>query len=243
MPDDLTHPLELQVVMPVYNEQSAMGSVIDQWCARLDACGMRYSIMAVDDGSTDQTAAALQALRDKWGPKLEVVRQKNGGHGQAILNGYRRAIEQKPTWIFQIDSDGQCDPQYFAQLWEARDGYDFVCGYRARRDDGFSRKIISTVLRVVVFLVSGAWCKDANVPYRLMRTAAIAPLIPQIPPTSFFTNVCLTVLVTRARLKTRFFPITFRVRHSGETTVPLSKLGKNALTLVRNLQELLKSSS
>jgi glycosyltransferase involved in cell wall biosynthesis len=55
MEDNLASSLELQVVMPVYNEQSTIGAVIDQWCAQLDACAVRYSILALDDGSTDGT--------------------------------------------------------------------------------------------------------------------------------------------------------------------------------------------
>ena len=227
--------------MPVYNEQSNIGTVIDQWCAQLDACSIRYSVMALDDGSTDGTVAVLQTLQEKWGPKLEVIRQKNSGHGPTILKGYQRAVERQTPWIFQIDSDGQCDPRYFPQFWEARHGHDFIAGRRIRREDGLGRVFISTVLRGVVFLVSGANCRDANVPYRLMRTAALAPLIEKIPAACFFTNVGLSVLAVRARLRIATIPIIFRARLGGETTVPYRKMGKHALNLYRNLKELLRN--
>ena len=227
--------------MPVYNEQSNIGTVIDQWCAQLDACSVRYSIMVLDDGSTDGTASVLQSLQEKWGPKMELVRQKNSGHGPAILKGYRLAIERQIPWIFQIDSDGQCDPHYFPQFWAAREDRDFVAGCRIRREDGFGRVVISTVLRGVIFLVSGANCRDANVPFRLMRTAAIAPLVEKIPPTCFFTNVGLSVLALRAGLRLTLIPIVFRVRLGGQTTVPYRKMGKHAVNLYRNLKELLRN--
>jgi dolichol-phosphate mannosyltransferase len=240
MQDNSASFLELQVVLPVYNEQSNIGTVIDQWCAQLDACSVRYSIMALDDGSTDGTASVLQALQDKWGPKLELVRQKNSGHGPTILRGYRRAIERRTPWIFQIDSDGQCDPRFFPRFWEARDGHDFIAGCRTRREDGLGRVAISLVLRGVVFLISGVNCRDANVPYRLMRTAAIAPLVEKIPPTCFFTNVGLSVLALGAGLRFAMVPIVFRARRGGRTTVPYRKMGKHALNLYRNLKELLR---
>ncbi len=227
--------------MPVYNEQCNIGIVIDQWCAQLDACSVRYSIMALDDGSTDGTAAVLQSLREKWGPKLEVVGKKNSGHGPTILKGYQLAIERQVPWIFQIDSDGQCDPRYFAQFWEARDAYDFIAGCRTRREDGLGRVFISTVLRGVILAISGANCRDANVPYRLMRTAAIAPLVEKIPSTCFFTNVGLSVLAVRARLRLALIPIVFRARLGGETTVPYRKMGKHAVNLYRNLKEVLEN--
>ena len=240
MQDTLTSSLELQVVMPVYNEESSIATVIDQWCARLDGCSIRYSILALDDGSTDRTGTALQSLHEKWGSKLEWIGQKNAGHGPTILKGYRMAIERGAPWVFQIDSDGQCDPQYFPRFWEARDGHDFVSGFRSRREDGFGRVLISMVLRGAIFLISGVNCRDANAPYRLMRTAAIAPLVEKIPPTCFFTNVGLSVLAKRAGLRFALVPIIFRARLGGRTTVPYRQMGKHAINLYRNLKELLK---
>ena len=240
MQDNSASSLELQVVMPVYNEQSNIGTVIDQWCEQLDASSIRYAIMALDDGSTDGTAPVLHLLQQKWGARLEVVRQTNSGHGPTILKGYRLAIERQAPWIFQIDSDGQCDPQFFPQFWAERENHDFIAGYRTRREDGLGRVFISLVLRGVIWLISGLDCRDANVPYRLMRTAAIAPLVEKIPPTCFFTNVGLTVLALRARLRFALIPIVFRARLGGKTTVPYRKMGKHAVNLYRNLKELLK---
>jgi glycosyltransferase involved in cell wall biosynthesis len=241
MQDNSASPLELQVVLPVYNEQSNIGTVIDQWCAQLDACSIRYSILAVDDGSTDETASVLQALHEKWGSRLELIRQKNSGHGPTILKGYRLAIERQSPWIFQIDSDGQCDPRYFPQFWEAREGHDFISGCRIHREDGFGRVVISAVLRGVVFLISGVNCRDVNAPYRLMRTAAIAPLVETIPPACFFANAGLSVLALRAGLRFAMIPIVFRARLGGRTTVSYRKMGKHAVTLYRNLKELLRN--
>ena len=144
-------------------------------------------------------------------------------------------------WIFQIDSDGQCDPRYFPDVWAAREGCDIVFGCRTQRDDGFSRVIISFVLRMVVLALAGVNSRDANVPYRLMRTEAVAPIIAKIPSDCFFTNVGITVLALRAKLRCHYVPIIFLERAAGETTVPLRKLGKHALTLCRNVLYLLKT--
>jgi glycosyltransferase involved in cell wall biosynthesis len=241
MQDNSAPPLELQVVMPVYNESSTIGTVIDQWCAQLDACSIRYSILALDDGSKDNTAEVLQSLHGKWGAKLEPIRLTNSGHGPTILKGYRRAIERGVPWIFQIDSDGQCDPQYFPEFWKAREEYDLITGLRLRREDGRGRVFVSLVLRIAVLLISGVNCRDVNVPYRLMRTAAVAPLIAKIPGNCFFTNVGVTVLALRAGLRFKTLPIVFRARAGGTTTVPYRKMGKHAINLYRNLKELLQS--
>lgn len=241
MQDHPATPLELQVVMPVYNESENIAAVIDQWCEKLDACGMRYSILALDDGSKDDTLAVLEALCQKWPGRVEPVRQQNSGHGPTILKGYRMAIERGVPWIFQIDSDGQCDPQYFTKLWAEREHKDLIAGLRMRREDGAGRVFVSMVLRLAVLLISGVNCRDVNVPYRLMRTSAVAPLIVKIPANCFFTNVGVTVLALRAGLRFCTIPITFRARAGGKTTVPYRKMGKHAFNLYRNLRELLQS--
>jgi glycosyltransferase involved in cell wall biosynthesis len=231
--------LELLMVLPVYNERANIATVIDQWCAQLDACGIRYAILALDDGSKDDTGSVLETLQAKWGPKLEVVRKQNSGHGPTILKGYGMAVDRGVPWVFQIDSDGQCDPSYFPQFWAERDNYDFIAGCRTRREDGAGRVLVTTVLRLAVLLIARQYCRDSNVPYRLMRTEAIAPLVKKIPEKCFFTNVGLTVLALRAGLRFKLIPIVFRARAGGETTVSYRKMGRHALNLYRNLRELL----
>jgi glycosyltransferase involved in cell wall biosynthesis len=231
---------ELLVVMPVYNEESQISTVLAEWREPLDACGAHYSILAIDDGSKDSTAAVLESIQAQSGGRIEMLRQQNAGHGPTILKGYRTAIERGVPWVFQIDSDGQCDPAFFAAMWQARDSSDIVAGYRAQRDDGTGRSLVSLILRVFLLVLFGNYCRDANVPYRLMRTEAIAPLVGRIPDTCGFTNVALSVLADRAGLRQTFLPIRFRARLGGESTVPYGKLGFKALELYGNLRDLLK---
>jgi dolichol-phosphate mannosyltransferase len=230
--------LELQVVMPVYNEESSVEKVIREWCAGLDACAISYQLVAIDDGSTDGTAKVLGTLERSLGSRLKVVRQENAGHGAAILRGYQSAVQSGVAWIFQIDSDGQCDPVYFPQLWKERRDYDIIAGYRTRREDGYSRTLVSLVLRLFLLVLFRTYCRDANVPYRLMRAAAIAPLLEKIRPNCFFTNVALSVLARRFRLKQKFIPITFRDRHAGSSTISYAQLVGHAAELYRNLKNL-----
>jgi dolichol-phosphate mannosyltransferase len=232
---------ELQIVLPVYNEQSAIKGVLDEWKPHLDACTERYTIVAIDDGSRDETSSVIAALQAGWGPKLELVRQSNIGHGATIHKGYVMAIERRVPWVFQIDSDGQCDPKYFKELWQSRDAYDIVSGYRAHRDDGYGRVFVSLVLRCFIRLFFGDNCRDANVPYRLMRTTVIAPLMAKIPSSCGFTNVALSILAVRARLRRKEIPITFRVRTAGESTVSYGNLARKAVELYKDLTHLLKT--
>lgn len=234
-------PVELQIVLPVYNEGSVLRDVLDEWCPQLDRCCSRYVLVAIDDGSTDETSAMLKALRIKWGSKLEIIRQKNTGHGRTVLKGYQLAFERGIPWVLQIDSDGQCDAGYFPRFWRARRDHDVISAYRVWRRDGWNRVLASTILRWLIFATSGTYCRDANVPYRLMRTEAIKPLLGKIPKTFSIANVALAILAKRAKLRHSYVPIVFRARLGGHPSVPFLKFSDKAVDLYRNLKELLAS--
>ncbi len=165
------HPArELLVVLPVFNEQASIRKVVVEWMLELENWTDDFLFLAINDGSKDGTAAALARLKMQFGERLEVHERENRGHGQTCLEGYRLACERGFKYVLQIDSDGQCDPQYFFRFWRDRDRYDVIYGRRARRDDGLRRKVASLVLKLALLIRCGVHCEDANVPYRLMRT-------------------------------------------------------------------------
>jgi glycosyltransferase involved in cell wall biosynthesis len=50
---------ELLVVIPVLNEERSVSAVLDEWTAELDRSDIEYSILRLDDGSTDSTPKVL----------------------------------------------------------------------------------------------------------------------------------------------------------------------------------------
>jgi dolichol-phosphate mannosyltransferase len=213
---------QLFAFAPVYNEAGSIRQVAQEWVDAFRRLGIRATLLLLDDGSSDATPAILEELRREL-PELQVVRHSNRGHGPSCTQGYRRALESGAEWIFQIDSDGQCDPAYFPKVWAARESRDAVFGYRTRRDDGLSRLAISRILSSLVFTLTGLWIKDSNVPYRLFRRPLLERLLPKIPDTARFPNVLLSIAVMRDTPPV-WIPIRFRNRSAGESTVNLGKM-------------------
>jgi glycosyltransferase involved in cell wall biosynthesis len=76
-------------------------------------------VWVVVDGSTDGTAAALEALA-RSDPGLRVlVRPRNGGKGAAVLEGVRAALRAGFTHVLTMDSDGQHPAERIAAFMEA----------------------------------------------------------------------------------------------------------------------------
>ena len=236
---DPTAP-ELIVVMPVFNEQASVRKVVMEFFEEIGNWTERFVFLALDDGSTDDTPAVLGRLRDQLGPRFEVMRHANRGHGQTCLAGYREAAARGIPWVLQIDSDGQCDPQYFFRFWRLRERADVVYGSRTRRDDGIRRVFASFVLRLFLLLGFRVNCVDANVPYRLMKTGKIAPLVARIGPEFNLANIGLAVALRRTSGVTQArVPIHFRERYGGEPSVKLSLFGRKAMELFRNIRQML----
>jgi glycosyltransferase involved in cell wall biosynthesis len=229
----------LMVVMPVYNEQASVRKVVLEWFQEIENWTENFVFLTINDGSTDSTGSVLNRLRDQLGNRLEIISRENRGHGQSCLEGYRTAVERGIPWVLQLDSDGQCDPQYFFRFWRQREIYGVIYGLRTKRDDGWKRVLASWVLRFTLLAAAGVWCEDANVPYRLMKSEAIKDLINRIPTGFFLGNVALAVLLKRDKLiQHGSVPIRFRERYGGEPSVRLGNFGLKASELITQLKSL-----
>lgn len=230
---------ELLVVIPVFNEESCLDSVLQEWTGELDALGIDYGLLLLDDGSTDRTPGIMRRWQNqRQDGRIEIMHHANRGHGQTCLIGYRTACQRKVPWVFQVDSDGQCDPAYFGAVWSARHKSDVVYGRRSERRDGWKRVLASALVKVVVRLASGVGCTDANVPYRLMRGENLPPLLDSIPRSFDLANIALAVQIKRAGWREMSVPIVFRPRAGGEPSVPLVRFARKAFELTSELRRL-----
>ncbi len=236
--------VELALVMPVYNEEASVRKVVDEWFREVENWTEDFVFLAINDGSTDNSLRVLQQLRQALGERFIIHDQVNRGHGQSCLEGYRIAARMGARYIFQLDSDGQCDPQYFFRLWKVREQYDVIYGVRTRRDDGIFRLVVSMVLRIFILFLFKVFCPDANVPYRLMRTRAVSATVNMLPADFYLANVGLAILLKKDKtIRHGYVPIRFRERYGGEPSVPPQVFARKAMDLYRDMRAVLKSVS
>ncbi|WP_251094704.1 glycosyltransferase family 2 protein [Streptomyces sp. Caat 7-52] len=139
---DLTGtPVELSVVIPMFNEEDVLPALVARLRPVLDGTGEAYEVVAVDDGSTDRTAGRLEELRVAW-PQLRVVRlARNSGHQAALTAGLHHA---RGRYAASLDADLQDPPEKIPEMLAlARSRrLDIVYGVRANRaiDTGFKRR-------------------------------------------------------------------------------------------------------
>jgi dolichol-phosphate mannosyltransferase len=224
----------LWVIMPVYNEEAAVGRVVAEWLSALRTLDCPFRLLAINDGSRDGTLAILQRAAAA-NPEIAILDQPNRGHGQSCVRGYRLALDAGAEWVLQIDSDGQCDPRFLAALWASRARHPAVLGRRVTRDDGWLRRVASRGVALVVWLATRTWVPDANVPYRLVRRDALEEAVSGVPADFQLANVLVAVRLQR-RFGIRWIPIHFRDRLGGSPSVKARGLLGRGVALYRALR-------
>ena len=219
---------KLAVVMPVYNEEEAIGAVLDKWVAAMDRLGIEYAIHPYNDGSKDDSWKVIQAKAEEYPGKVIAHTKPNGGHGSTILQGYREAAKTGYDWVFQIDSDDEMGPERFPELWNHREAYDFLVGIRDGRKQALPRKIISAFSRLSVRLFYGKSIWDVNTPYRLMRVSAFEEVWNKIPEDTFAPNVIISGMAAKKHLRLFEMPVPQKDRQTGEVSIKKWKLLKAA---------------
>lgn len=220
---------ELIVIMPVYNEVEMIGTVAREWLAVLDQLNMPYRLHIANDGSTDRTQEVLEQLSH---PSLEISHARNRGHGPTILRAYRVAAG-RAAWIFQTDSDGELPASAFPEFWKKRHQADLIIGSRTQRQAPFSRRLITGSLRVLLLCLYGRGIRDANCPYRLMRSEAFRPLFDQLPEDTFAPNILISGYSIRRKRRILELPVPHQPRQSGECSIQKLGLLKAALRSAR----------
>ncbi len=230
------NPVELMVVMPVYNEAANIVRVVREWLDAFAHAGVSHRLIAINDGSRDETLSLLQECAVEFADRLLILDQANSGHGRSCRRGYEEALAGDAPWILQIDSDGQCDPGYFPEFWRRRSDADCVFGRRVVRDDGVIRKLISTACRALIAIVTGRDLKDVNVPFRLLKRRALQKALNDVPPDFDLQNIALTLALKRQRnLQWAYVPIRFRAREGGVNSIHLRKISRMGWEMLRQI--------
>ena len=135
----------LSVVIPVYNEEAVLPALFARLYPALDALGIAYEIVFVNDGSHDRSAALL---REQFQKRPEVTRvilfAGNFGQHMAIMAGFEHVRGER---VVTLDADLQNPPEEIAKLLAKMDeGHDYVGSIRRMRQDAAWRRWASSAM-------------------------------------------------------------------------------------------------
>ncbi len=158
------------VVLPVYNEGATVSDVLDAVRRVFDG-----TVIVVDDGSSDGTAAAL-SLRDD----IEVITHAtNAGYGRALIDGFARALADGADAVVTMDCDGQHEPEHIPEFLAALGGCDVASGSRYLAESEVlgsappSRQDVNRRVTSVINEVTGWSLTDAFCGFKAYRASAL----------------------------------------------------------------------
>jgi glycosyltransferase involved in cell wall biosynthesis len=163
---------QISIIVPIFNEEDSIDSLLRRLFAALDAMPQRFEIIAVNDGSRDGSMALLRAAA-ALRPELKLVDfRRNYGQTAAMMAGIDHAAGDI---IVAIDADLQNDPDDIPLLLAKLDeGYDVVSGWRQQRKDAAVRRnLVSRIANRVISRISGVKLNDYGCTLKAYRKDVI----------------------------------------------------------------------
>jgi len=150
----------ISVVVPLFNEEHSLAALYHEIAAVLDSQPEPYEVVFVDDGSTDGSMAVLERLHGETTNVVAVHLRRNFGKAAALQAGF---LEARGDVVVTMDADLQDDPAEIPQLLAKLDeGFDLVSGWKTRRNDPWTRRVLSKVFNWATAVVSGVRLHDVN---------------------------------------------------------------------------------
>ena len=162
----------LQVIVPVFNEQEVVDLFYEKMKQILTSCTLDWSILFIDDGSTDGTVQHIEFLRHKDKRVGYITLSRNFGKEYALTAGLDYADADV---VVVIDVDLQDPPELIPQMLEYwHDGYDVVYATRKEREgETFMKKTTATWFYKVINAMSKIDIPKNTGDYRLMDIKAV----------------------------------------------------------------------
>ena len=170
--------IQTLAIIPCYNEEATIGSIILKTKRYVD------EVLVIDDGSIDETAKIA-----KDAGATVISHKTNRGKGDAVLTGFRYALNHDFDYVVTIDGDGQHNPAEIPRLIRniTNNGHDISLGFRVGHDTEMPkwRKVGKRVLDYATSFGSGGFVTDSQCGFRAFTKRAVNELTPTLKGNAF----------------------------------------------------------
>jgi glycosyltransferase involved in cell wall biosynthesis len=218
-------PSLVSVIIPVYNEEQAIGDDLDVIIRTMEASDYDYEIIVVDDGSTDRSA---EIVRERSQVRL-IQHPYNRGTGAARTTGIKEA---RGDVIAMTDGDGTYPNQDIPRLLGYMDHYDMVVGARTR-ESGTAKWLRSPVKHLIRLLASylvGMRIPDLNSGFRVFSKDVAQRYLSILPRTHSWVST-ITIAFLSDGHTVKYAPIDYYPRKGRSSFRPIADT-YNYLSLV-----------
>lgn len=203
----------ISIFFPAFNDGATIAPLVTKGLKLLRTLTDDFEVIVINDGSTDATKAVLTELAANSNNVKVIHHSENLGYGAALRSGFDAAQKEL---VFYTDGDGQYDVNDLPLLLSSlRPDVDLVNGYKIRRADGKSRKILGAAYNRLVRIFFNIPVRDVDCDFRIVRGS----LMKKIDLESTGGSVCVELIHKLAAAGCRFadVPVPHYPRLSGRS--------------------------
>ncbi|MEC4676075.1 MAG: glycosyltransferase family 2 protein [Nitrospirota bacterium] len=217
--------MKVSVVIPLYNEEENVDELHRSLKPVMDATGIEYEILYVDDGSTDNTLNLLLKIQSGDSSLTILSLRRNFGQTAAFAAGFDYA---RGDIIVTMDGDLQNDPNDIPKLLKLIKDNELVSGWRKKRKDPFlSRRLPSIIANWLISRVTGVNLHDYGCSLKAYRRDVVKNLKLYGEMHRFIPAVASWYGVKIAEVETTHHP-----RKRGKSKYGISRTMKVVLDLI-----------
>lgn len=168
--------MKISAFFPAHNEEANVESLTRKLVKVLSENCEEFEVIIVNDGSKDKTKEIAEKLAAEDKRVKVITHEVNRGYGGAVKSGLYAA---KLDWVFFTDGDNQFDVSEIPVLIKMTDKYDFVAGYRMKRQDPPYRILNAFMWGTLVKLLLGFRVKDVDCAFKLFKREIIERTKPE----------------------------------------------------------------
>ncbi|MHB1293521.1 MAG: glycosyltransferase family 2 protein [Anaerolineae bacterium] len=219
----------VSIVIPAYNEEEAMGVVLDDVLAVMRTLDITYEVIVVDDGSTDRTVAICQER-----PGVQVVsHSRNRGNGAARTTGVKVA---RGKYVIMTDADGTYPADAIPRLIKELETCDMVIGAREKEMGTLKwlRSFAKEFIRGLASYMTQTHIPDLNSGMKGMRRDLVLQFLPIVPTTHSWVSTT-TMAFLSSGYEVRWIPIKYFKRIGRSTFHPIRDTYNYLMLVIRTI--------
>lgn len=226
------------VIIPMYNERENAASIIDA----VLALPHQFDILVIDDNSPDGTAAIVKDKIVENPGRIHIIeREGKLGLGTAYITGFKFALAQGYSYIFEMDADFSHNPDDLTRLYRACKEGDADMSIGSRYVSGVNvvnwpmgRVLMSYYASAYVRLVTGMPLRDSTAGFVCYRASTLRAVdLDRIQFKGYAFQIEMKFRVFRKKLKIVEIPIVFVNRVLGTSKMNGSIFGEAVFGVIK----------
>ena len=209
------------IVIPTYNEALNIEKLINTIYSTLTASD--FSILIVDDSSTDGTFEKVEQLKSKYKTLLSIQRPEKLGLASAYIDGFKYGLNKGFDAFIQMDVNFSHNPDYLNTMIENLNTYDVVIASRnikggSAPDWGLLRHIISKGGSIYSKIILNCPINDLTGGFNAWKKEVLEKInLDNIISTGYVFQIEMKYKAYKNNFKIKEFPIVFPDRKQGKS--------------------------